>query len=170
MSQLHHPNTNSIPLLFVPTRKIQNIVLLEDSEGTWVLRIHLRLEAHKAFKPSKAILSYYTTLLSNFLGYVLKCLPPFVFVLQRQMKRIGEGNRFCHLTLSFTIDLLADKKFVFGSSEELNLSYNYEKESHSLHRGICLTCKLCKLEEQSLSVASSTENCFYLTLGKFLGN
>ena len=80
MSQLHHPKTNSIPLLFIPTRKIQNIVLLEDSEGTWVLRIHLRLEAKHS---SPLRLSYH------------------IIQLYSQTSLAMSGNVYLHLSLCY---------------------------------------------------------------------
>ena len=80
-------------------------------EGTWTLRTHSILETqityalqelgharhsrHFFINRLKAISSYYTTLLSNFVDPLWKCLPPFTFVLQRQMKGMEASNRCC---------------------------------------------------------------------------
>ena len=112
-----------------------------------------------------AISLHYTTLVSDSVSSIHKHLPQFVFSLRRHMKGMRERNRFCCSTSSFTFDLPRDRKFALGSSEQLNLCYNYKKESHALRKIICLTCKL---EKQPLNWVSCTGNSFYLTL--FLGN
>lgn len=74
----------------------------------------------------QTISSYYTTVLSNFIGpypyafaLILVC-----FVLQRQMRGMGKNNSFCHSTLSFTFDLPGARQSALGKFWKTELALN----------------------------------------------
>ena len=69
----------------------------------------------------KVISSYYTTLLSNHFGSICKYIPLFILVTRRQMREMGEGNKFCWQTSSFYFDLPRDKQFLLGNFWEAAL-------------------------------------------------
>ena len=107
----------------------------------------------------KVISSYYATLPSNHIGYVCKYVPSFVQMTRRQMREIGERNRFCSPTSSFYFDPPGTDHFSLGLFEKLLFFYNHKnKETTPRHSRICVTCKL---EKQSLRGASCTGNCLY---------
>ena len=65
--------------------------------------------------PVKMISSYYTTPFSDHIGPICKCLPSFVLVTQRQMREMGDRNRFCWPTSSFYFDQHGEWQFVLGN-------------------------------------------------------
>ena len=96
---------------------------------------------------------------SNHIGYVCKYVPSFVQMTRRQMREIGERNRFCSPTSSFYFDPPGTDHFSLGLFEKLLFFYNHKnKETAPRHSRICVTCKL---EKQSVRGASCTGNCLY---------
>ena len=77
----------------------------------------------------------------------------------------GVANRFYCVNSWFPFELSGNRQFSLKNSGKLNWFYSDKKESHILRR-ICVTCKL---EKQNIICVSCTENCFYLTIWKFLG-
>ena len=75
------------------------------------------------------------------------------------------GNRFYCVNSWFPFELSGNRQFPLENSEKLNWFYSDKKESYILRR-ICFTCKL---EKQNIICVSCTENCFYLTIWRFLG-
>ena len=77
----------------------------------------------------------------------------------------GVGNRFYCVNSWFPFELSGNRHFPLENSGKLNWFYSDKKESYMLRR-ICVTCKL---EKQNIICVYCTENCFYLTIWKFLG-
>ena len=48
-------------------------------------------------------------------------MPLFVLVTRRQMREMGEGNRFCGPASSFYFDLPGDRQFAYGHFWETEL-------------------------------------------------
>lgn len=69
----------------------------------------------------KMISSYYKTLLSNRVGSICNYVPPFVLVTQRQMREMGEGNRFFWPTSLFYFYPSVERQFVLGNFWETDL-------------------------------------------------
>ena len=142
MSQLHHSryhylfgqNLSEI-LSHLGTRKA-----LEHS-STWDTRTlqaclvimafgHSRDSKHFIQQYLQTISSYYTTVLSNFIGPY-----PYTFVLilvcfvpQRQMRGMGKNNWFCHVILSFTFVLPGARQSVLGKFWKTELALNLQEK------------------------------------------
>lgn len=101
--------------------------------STWSIRT---LEAHSDTqdllfsKLLDAISSYYTTLLSNCVDYIRKQLSPFVFLLQKKRRGMEKTIDFAAPLLDLPLIYLLIDNSSLGSSEKLNVCYNYKKERH----------------------------------------
>ena len=114
----------------------------------------------------KMISSYYKTLLSNRVGSICSYVPPFVLVTQRQMREMGEGNRFFWPTFIFLLSIcwktICPWEFLRNWTFVIIIR---TKKPHPCHRRIYVTWKF---EKQSLRSVSCTGNCVYKPLAKKL--
>ena len=94
------------------------------------LKEHLGTEDTLFSKLLKAISLYHTTLLSGWVGPICKHLPPLDSVPQGKIKRIGEEIDFDVRLLDLPLIYQATSSLSLGSFDQLNLYYNYKKESH----------------------------------------
>lgn len=78
-------------------------------------RITCSVSPIRSSSPPMVIWSYYTTLLSNHIGPNSKYVAPFALRTRRQMRKMGEGNRFYWSTPSIYLDPPGDRQFVPGN-------------------------------------------------------
>ena len=114
------------------TQRIWGLQTLGHSRhsGNQALKEHLGTEDTLFSKLLKAISLYHTTLLSGWVGPICKHLPPLDSVPQGKIKRIGEEIDFDVRLLDLPLIYQATSSLSLGSFDQLNLYYNYKKESH----------------------------------------
>ena len=76
------------------------------------------------------------------------------------MKEPKEGNKFCGLTPSYTLDVPGHRQFARGISCEVELQLQLLKKSLPRHGRIYMTCKL---ENQPPRGVLCTKNCFFIS-------
>ena len=164
-------------------KRSKNIVPFGHSEGTWVLRRYLKhpgTQSTWTLKHSSSTWALKALYLANswksFNHTIQLCTQTLYtlsisFCLHSSLSPESEWEEwervidFAARILDLPLIYLTRVNLSLWRSDNLSLFYNYKKESYTLHRRICVTCKL---EKQPLSGAICTENCFHETYGKVL--